>query len=154
MGRQNRDIGETVEKERRALELATEGLTFEAIADALGYATASGAWRAVQRGLRRTVQPAADEYRRLELRRIDGLLCAIWPRAVGDADVPPDYDAVDRVLKLMQRRAKLLGLDAPVKFSIEKVVADVAEELGMTSDETAATIADLTAMLSGRVNRS
>lgn len=47
--------------------------------------------------------------RELDLRRLDSLLLTYWPLAKGG-----DTDALDRVLKILQRRAKLLGLDLPV----------------------------------------
>lgn len=44
--------------------------------------------------------------RQLELQRLDKLLTALWDAATGGA-----LGAIDRVLKVMQRRAELLGLD-------------------------------------------
>lgn len=41
------------------------------------------------------------------------LLAAIWKEAVEGGDLK----AVDRILKIMERRAKLLGLDAPTKVA-------------------------------------
>lgn len=139
-----------LEKQRQALELRKSGIGYRQIAEQLGYKSPSSAHEAVETALKRTIQEPAAEVRRLELERLDSLLIAMWPQAISTEGEAADPRAVDRVLKIMARRAAYLGLDAPVKFSIERVVADVAEELGMTSDETAATIADLTAMLAGR----
>jgi hypothetical protein len=47
----------------------------------------------------------------LELERLDDLLKGLWQEAVRKS---PDHAAVDRVLKILERRAKLLGLDRPV----------------------------------------
>ena len=99
-----------VEKQRQALQLRYGGATYYAIAQALGYATAQGALLAVEAGLRRTVQEPADQLRQLDLGRIDAMLLAIWAKARAG-----DYEAIDMVLKLLTRRAKLLGLDAPVR---------------------------------------
>jgi hypothetical protein len=44
--------------------------------------------------------------RQLELERLDRLLIALWDLATGGS-----LGAIDRVLKVMQRRAELLGLD-------------------------------------------
>lgn len=57
----------------------------------------------------------ADEVRKLELQRLDRLLRALWPRALGTQTDAPNDKAVGRVLQLMERRAKLLGLDQAVK---------------------------------------
>ena len=47
-----------------------------------------------------------EQVRQMELLRLDELLGAIWPQAKGG-----DIAAVDRVLSIMQRRARLIGLD-------------------------------------------
>ena len=48
--------------------------------------------------------PAVDEYRRLELDRLDALQTALWPQAlVGDM-------AVNTVLRIIEQRTRLLGL--------------------------------------------
>jgi hypothetical protein len=52
------------------------------------------------------VSDAADEARKLELLRLDELLCALYERAI-DGDIA----AIDRVLAISYRRARLLGLD-------------------------------------------
>jgi transposase-like protein len=94
------------EKRRQALELRKAGYGFDDIARALGYANAGGAYKAVQQALKETLREPADEVRKLELERVDRLMRAIWPRAIGG-----DGESIDRVLRLMQRRAKYLGLD-------------------------------------------
>ena len=67
--------------------------------------------------LAETAQEAADEVRALELARLDALLAALWPQQ-GEPAV------VDRVLRIMERRAKLLGLDAPTRVD---AVLDIYE---------------------------
>ena len=56
--------------------------------------------------------PATPKYRELHRERINQLLAAWWPRA------REDHTALDRVLRLLEREAKLLGLDAPAKQEI------------------------------------
>jgi hypothetical protein len=51
---------------------------------------------------------AAGKALRQELDRLDAMLRACWSKAIGG-----DMKAVDRVLKISERRSKLLGLDAP-----------------------------------------
>lgn len=97
-----------VEKQRQALELRKAGVGFGDIAERLGYADASGAYRAVKTALKKTLQEPADEVRRIELERLDRMLLGLWPKATKG-----DTWAVDRVLRIMERRAGLLGLDAP-----------------------------------------
>ncbi|WP_181871037.1 hypothetical protein [Sphaerisporangium album] len=96
---------ETIEKERRALELRRAGVTFDVIAEKVGYADRSVAKKAIDRALRRTLQPAADGLRELQGDRYDRLLTAFWPKALGG-----DYHAADRVLKTMAAINELFGL--------------------------------------------
>jgi hypothetical protein len=65
----------------------------------------------------------AEEVRRLELLRLDEMAQAIWPQTVS---ANPDLFAVDRLLRIMERRARLLGLDAPAKQDITSKGESVA----------------------------
>lgn len=113
---------EQAEKRRKALALREANLSYEEIAQAMGWSHRSVARRFVERALKATYQEPADEVRRLELRRLDRLARDWWPLALARKDaktgeaIPPDPDALDRMMKLMDRRAKLLGLDAPVQI--------------------------------------
>lgn len=138
------------ERARLALEARKSGATYDQIAKQLGYRGPDGAHRAVKRALIRLRQEPADDVRALEIARLDRLLMGQWRAAIGTAETPGDPAAVDRVLKIMARRAAYLGLDAPVVFSVQQVVTAVAAELGMTDEETAATVADLEAMLASK----
>lgn len=97
---------------KTAVEMRTRGHTYQQIADACGVSM-SAAYKAVCTYLEQTraiAREAAEEVRRLELDRLDRMLAAFGPRAE-DGDV----QAADRVLRIQERRAKLLGLDAPAE---------------------------------------
>lgn len=113
MASENNDP-EVVEKERKVLELRRAGYTFDDIARSVGYASPSGAFYALSRALTRTLQQPADELRKMESDRLDRLQMAVWARALQG-----DPKAVDTVLKIMDRRSRLLGLDAPTKMQVE-----------------------------------
>lgn len=127
------------ERQRQALELRKAGVSFEIIADRVGYKDASGAYRAVRAALKKTLQEPADELRMTEVARLDQMLLGLWPKAIKG-----DTWSVDRVLRIMERRAALLGLDAPVKRelsgSIEfRTYAErVATDLGLEPGEVLA----------------
>jgi hypothetical protein len=125
-GRKNRALA--TERQRQALELHRTGVGYQAIADRLGYAGPSGAYKAVEAALRKTLQPPADELRTLELERLDLMHQALWPRAVAG-----NLRAVDRVLSIMKRRSRLLGLDAPktLAVSVEAMAEKMAERYGL-----------------------
>lgn len=48
----------------------------------------------------------------LELQRLDRAAVAIWPDVLDGK-----LQAIDRLLKIMERRAKLLGLDGPIQIA-------------------------------------
>lgn len=104
---------EAAENQRKALELRKAGVTFATIAEQLGYRGPSGAYRAVMSALRKTLQEPADEVRKMETERLDALLLALWSQAKSG-----NQGAIDRTLKVMERRAKLWGLDMPTRTDI------------------------------------
>jgi len=97
------------EREIRALELRKSGATYRAIGESLGI-TEQGAHKCVMRAidkLNEKIIEDAVQVRRLELERLDRLFLAIYRTAIQG-----NLDAIDRILRIMTRRAKLLGLDA------------------------------------------
>jgi hypothetical protein len=102
------------DKARKAVELRRTGASYDAIAGQLGYANRSGAWKAVQQALKRSVRESGDAVRQLENDRLDRLLLSLWKRALEG-----DLEALDRVLKIMKRRAELNGLDAPKQLALQ-----------------------------------
>jgi hypothetical protein len=96
------------EKQRQAMQLREAGVFYEQIAEIVGYGDRSGAYKAVMAGLKAARLEPATSLRRLELSRIDRLFVKLWQLATGN---PPDFGAIDRCVKLMQRRAALAGLD-------------------------------------------
>ena len=103
-----------VERRARALQLRKEGASFDDIAAELGMSR-SAAHKTVQRGLVELTALAkgeAEGLRALELARLDELQRSIWPEATGG-----NLPAMDRLLKIMERRTRLLGLDAPIKHT-------------------------------------
>lgn len=100
-------------RQEKALDLRRSGLSFERIGAKIGIST-SRAHSLVMAGLadaRAQITGAADELRAEEVARLDAMLHALWTRAKkGEAA------AIDRVLKIGERRQKLLGLEAPVRI--------------------------------------
>lgn len=99
----------------RALELRRMGKSYSEIATALDLSKVH-AHRLVHAGLehaREQVASSADDLRAEEVSRLDAMLSGVWPDARKG-----HQGAVDRVLKIMERRSKLLGLDAPTRHSL------------------------------------
>ena len=107
--------GAILERQLQALDLRKAGFTYRAIGDRLGvdYTTA---YKDVQSELKRLSALALDsagELRQMELERLDMLTKGLESMAaVGKPD------AVSAYLRVMERRAKLLGLDAPVRQEV------------------------------------
>jgi len=117
---------ETLEKERKVLEYRRGGLTFDLIAERLGYASASGAHKAYLSACNRIVYEDVIEVRKSEMDRLDIAQAAIW----GDLTETQNVDANTRarlvmaLIKIMERRARLLGLDMPTKAQVEVSIYD------------------------------
>lgn len=101
------------QRQLRALELRLAGVTYQQIADELAYAGRQGAYKAVESALKLTLQEPAEALRRLSSERLDRATLAIW-RAVSAGDLR----AIETMLRIEARRARLLGLDAPARSEL------------------------------------
>lgn len=109
-----------LKRENRALELRHQhGMTFAAIAQELGYATTAGAHQAYRRALKRVEIAEPEEYLKADLERLDEMTQVYWQSALQG-----NLRSADMVLRIMQKRADFLGLDAPKKVQAEVVNYD------------------------------
>ena len=117
----------------QAVVLRRGGASYDEIARALGYATRSGAWRAVDGALRGTLREEAGALRSLEGERLDRLQLAVWPAAMRG-----NCEAVRTILRISQRRAHLFGLDTPKRvegaMALRSMAETVAEREGLDLD--------------------
>ena len=74
----------------------------------------AGAHDMVRRALREAVREPAEELRTLELERLDTLYAKVMV-IIETGSTKEVLNAIDRALRIMERRSKLLGLDAPMK---------------------------------------
>ena len=95
----------TAELMQQALELRKQGWSYTQIGRQLGI-TPNRAASLVHKALSKWVSEVAEDVRLLELQRLDALLSAYWEPALKG-----DGAAADRVLRIMEQRAKLLGLN-------------------------------------------
>jgi hypothetical protein len=103
------------ENENKVLDLRRQGISYEKIHRITGLSI-SGAHAMVKRVMERLTEYAnetADEIKKQELLRLDEMQAALYKKAVKG-----DIRAIDAVLRIMQRRAKLLGLDEPEKVDL------------------------------------
>lgn len=149
----------------RALELRKSGATYTAIAREVGYFDAANARRAILAALDRITAEPAEEVKRWELARLDDLLLeakrvlmashpvlyrgrpVMVPRRQPDGsttqvvleDGTAKLAAIGKILSIMDRRARFLGLDAPRSFELSGI--DGAP-IALTVDERAVSILD------------
>src|SRR5207245_3814043 len=95
--------------------------------------SASRARHIVGRAIQRTVSDSVEELRRVEGMQLDRLHRALWPLAIGADGQPPNLRAVSEIVRLMERRARLFGLDAPKPtccghevITVEQLDAEIA----------------------------
>ncbi len=96
----------------KAMQMRIAGLTYQVIAKTMGWANKSVAYNACMREMIRLKQEPAQESRTLELLRIDRAQAAIW-----DQVIKGNHGAIDRFVRLSERRSRILGLDAPTKIA-------------------------------------
>lgn len=112
------------ELERQAFEMRKAGHSYASISAATGV-TRQAAHAAVTRVLKKLSEETnadAEHVRALELDRLDAILAGIWSAAIGG-----DVDAIDRVLRIMQRRAALEGLDVPREVIVKRMAGSVSD---------------------------
>jgi transposase len=119
----------------KAMQLRTAGLTYQQIADRLGCGAAA-ARDMVKRALARAERLEVKDLRELENTRLDQAQAAIWARVLRG-----DLAAMDRFLRISERRARLNGLDAPTAVNIS---------LGVRAEMEQA-LAELSTVIEGEV---
>jgi orotate phosphoribosyltransferase-like protein len=110
----------TTEKTLKALELRKRGMNYTQIGEKLGCAR-STACRYVLSELENLADKCREEavqVRDLELHRLDELYLIAY-HAISDGN---DLAGIDRCLRIMERRAKLLGIDAVAKVDVQGLV--------------------------------
>lgn len=143
---------DTAERDAEACRLRTRGHSFQQIADTLGFTDRSLARRAVQRALAEVVHEAATEYVQVQLEQLDALTVealrvlegehlvasagrlVLGPDGEPLVDGMPKLNAIDRLLRIMERRAKLLGLDAPTRHAVTTADVDLDAAVGELFD--------------------
>lgn len=111
-----------LERDIMMYELRKRGLSYEQIGKAMQISSSTahkGVARMTERILKRMSTDRAAQAA-LDLERLDSLLANVWDltrkrKIEGpggeEIELPPSFEAIDRALKIMDRRAKLLGLD-------------------------------------------
>jgi len=138
--RQRNSHARNVDRLREVLRLRIRGNTFAAIAEELGYTDAAGAYRAYRAALQwAEVEELATDLVKTETLRLEMMFNALTERINSG-----DPRAVEAAVKVMERKARLLGLDPPdkhlVKGQFENIESRIFE---VTPEYTAAVMREL-----------
>lgn len=100
------------DRRKRVYELLLAGRSYSEIATAVGVtkSTVARDVKLLLDQLRADTLADAEAWRRLQVAQIDRGIAALWEGYDGG-----DLATVDRMLRLLERKAKLLGLDAPTQ---------------------------------------
>ena len=125
---------------RRALELRMSGLCYDDIAAELGRPEPTIKYWVLEelRRLDADELTHADLAQRMELERLSALGAAHWDRACSG-----DLKSGEFYLRIMERRSKLLGLDAAVRVNIEDRLREEARRLGLDEHDVLAAAEDI-----------
>lgn len=148
---------ERQQRVQRAIQLQLGGATLDQIAVECGFYDRSAAKRAIDKQLAQDVKPATDELRARSIRRLDQLLLSVWT----DALARPKYDqggnlledvdwqrrnaAVELVIRIEDRRARLEGLDKPLKVDLDAHARELARYYGLPEDDLIAEMQEVRA---------
>jgi len=104
---------EAAKRRARALEMRAEGQSFRAIAEQLGFAGPAGAFRTVEKAMSALVEEPAKQVLQVELDRLDRATeLAMAMISAGKST------GIDQLLKIQERRSRLLGLDQPERKDV------------------------------------
>jgi hypothetical protein len=103
---------ETNNRIEKAIQLRAQGHTYEQIARSCGWAGRQSAQKAIQSELERRVSANVDELRTLQHLALEEIMRRLWSMLYTKTGVV-NLRVVDRLIKCLEREAKLYGLDAP-----------------------------------------
>jgi hypothetical protein len=112
----------------KAVELRAEGMSYPDIARELKYNSRQAAHDAVNRALKEMFREPLEAMIQLDMERLDRMWTVHFLNAQAG-----DVNALSACMRIMERRARLLGLDAPAKTAATSSV-DLTHS-GMSKEE-------------------
>lgn len=106
----NRNV-DAAQRVSKAVKLRSQKVKYEDIARLCGYSNPGTAHRAIMRELERTISTNVEELRKEELDSLERLELECWKRLSDKEYTRGMLFAVDRILAIKERRARLMGLD-------------------------------------------
>lgn len=118
---------ESTEKQVKALRLFLAGVTYERIAEEVGYHDRSTAHRAIQSALKQRAKERddlADSALTIQLERLEGIFRTHYALAIDRKNPAQAARSAEVVIKALDRVAKFMGLDAPQRAEVTVVQRD------------------------------
>lgn len=161
------------ERRAKAIQMRLAGDSYDTIANTLGYSDRAAAHKDITRALEASLaeqRAGAEVLREQELLRLDALWREVWQVLKTEhyilyqgatiqhgetvlLDDGPILQAVDRLLRIQERRAKFLGLDAPQRHEVtldelDDQIRRLTAELGLPDPTQAGQVPDIEASTS------
>jgi len=114
------------ERDQRAVDMRRAGVSWDAIARALGYSDSGHAHRSFMTYMHNYPKETVEQSRQVELDRLDQLQAAIWQQCLASGSSNQHW-AIDRMLKISDQRARLLGLNAPVRQEVSVITESAVD---------------------------
>ena len=115
----DRQQAKSQELTRQCLELRLAGANLDAIGRQVGL-DKSNVSRRIKAALADIPASEAEALRTIENERLDGMQVAIWNRVRKG-----DLGAIDRAIRISERRSRLNGLDAPQRVDLGSRAVDI-----------------------------
>ena len=115
----DRQEAKSQELTRQCLELRLAGANLEAIGRQVGLHK-SNVSRRIKDALADIPAAEADALRTIENERLDAMQVAIWGKVRKG-----DHGAIDRAIRISERRSRLNGLDAPQRVDLGARAVDI-----------------------------
>jgi transposase len=148
-----------LDRQTKVAEMRLAGFTSQrAIAQRLGVdkATISRDFKELDAKFQEIAAQVIVRAKGLDLERIEALIDAIWAKAENG-----DTWSIDRIVKLLERKANLLGLDAPKKtevtgkdggpMQVEHITSMLAADMGLDPEEVLAEADRIVATMQQRI---
>ncbi len=110
----------SVTKRNQAVDLKIRGYSYREVGAEMGISR-QAAQQLVAKELANLTDVTREQIageRQLEVARTEVMIKKLWPKAF-PADNSIDYDGVRSILRCMERKQKLLGLEAPQKHTVD-----------------------------------
>ncbi len=148
-------------RDAEACRLKALGWSLEEVASKLDFPSPNHAGVAIRRALATTVRVSRDETRLIELQSLEEMESRLWRELAShhimvsngrvvrdefDVALPDDrftLECIDRILKIKERRARFLGLDAPTRAevltidSVDSAIRDLENEIAQHKKSSA-----------------